>query len=410
MQDHTPHSPRCGAYSAQYVLNPLVNRAAHFPGIFAQREIAAVREFFRTYPGYAATPLRSLPCYASELGIGEVLVKDESMRLGLNSFKIVGVSYAVQRLFENGALRRDSIVACATDGNHGRAVARVARQNQLQARIFVPRGTIAERVQAIAGEGATVVVVPGNYDYTVRFVADRAKENGWVLISDTAWPGYEAIPRDIMTGYGQILSEAAEQWASPPDLVFVQAGVGGIACAVVSWFLELSGAKRPRLVCCEPQNAACVLQSVLAGNPVVLPGSLETIMDGLSAGTVSSIAWPILQYGLDACVAIPDTECSAVIRRLADPCGNDPAIEAGESGVCGLASLIAILRGEHFRPLREHLELGSKSRVLVINTEGRIRASNSRQQASLEDETVSSDRLRSMTEQEENRNTHENQA
>jgi diaminopropionate ammonia-lyase len=353
-----------------YVLNPAARRAGSCPRVLNPEDHAAVVDFFRTYPGYFPTPLRSLSLRAKKMGVRELLVKDESSRFGLNSFKILGVSYAIHRLFENGILRPNSIVACATDGNHGRALAHVARQNQLRSRIYIHKGTCPARVKAIESEGAQVILVTGNYDDCVIFAAQDATKNGWIIVSDTAWPGYEIVPRYIMAGYTMLIAEAADQWVEPPDLVIVQAGVGGLACAVISALAERFQSKRPFIVSCEPENAACVLESVRAGKPVVVGGALQTIMAGLSCGTVSSVVWPVLQSGLDACAAITDVECAEAVRSLAQPESGDPSILAGESGACGLAALNAFLRNDEFRPVRDGLRLGPQTRVLLINTEG----------------------------------------
>lgn len=304
------------------------------------------------------------------MGIRELLVKDESNRLSLNSFKILGVSYAIHRLFESGDLRPNSVVACATDGNHGRALAHVARQNQLESRIYIHRDTSPSRVKAIIAEGAQVIPVEGSYDDCVTFAAHDARKNGWILVSDTAWPGYEIVPRYIMAGYTMLISEAANQWREPPDLVIVQAGVGGLACGVISALVERYQVKRPLIASCEPENAACVLESMRAGTSVVVHGSLQTIMAGLSCGTVSSIAWPVLHSGLDACVAVTDDQCAEAVLSLTHPEPGDPSVLAGESGACGLAALNAILHREEFRPVRDGLRLSSRTGVLLINTEG----------------------------------------
>ena len=357
-------------WNDRYVLNPAATREADFPRVLNPEDITAVVEFFRTYPGYVPTPLQSLGFRARKMRIRELLLKDESNRFGLSSFKILGVSYAIHRLFENGDLRANSVVACATDGNHGHALAHVARQNQLKSIIYVHRGTSLARLKAIESEGAQVILVEGNYDDCVTFAAHDAIRNGWILVSDTAWPGYETVPKYIMAGYTMLIFEAANQWVEPPDLVIVQAGVGGLACAVISALDERFQSERPLIASCEPENAACVLESVRAGKPVVIGGALQTIMAGLSCGTVSSIAWPVLHSGLDACVAITDDECAEAVRCLAQPESGDPSIFAGDSGACGLAALNAFLRNNEFRPARDGLRLGPQTRVLLINTEG----------------------------------------
>jgi diaminopropionate ammonia-lyase len=355
---------------ARYVLNPEARNSAPKRQLFALPDLTRAAQFHRAQPNYHPTPLVSLPAYARELGIRELLVKDESSRMGLNAFKITGVAYAIDRLRERGALPAASILACATDGNHGRAVARVAREMKLNAKVYMHKGAVTARVQAIRDEGAEVVIVDGNYDDAVRTVARDAQEHGWLVISDTSWPGYEQIPRDIMAGYTILMAEAAAQWSAMPDVVLIQAGVGGLAAAVLSWLLHEFGNKRPFVVCCEPDRAACVLESLRAGRLVELKGSLDTIMAGLSCGLVSSLAWPILKDALDACVAIRDAECAAAMRKLAHLSAGDPPLAAGESGACGIAALAAILREDEFRAVREDLHLNSNSRVFVINTEG----------------------------------------
>jgi diaminopropionate ammonia-lyase len=354
----------------RFVLNPAARNASPDAGLFASQEMAEVAEFYRAMLGYSPTPLRSLGGYARELGVRGLLVKDESSRMGLNAFKIAGVAYALHRLRSSGALKPDSVLACATDGNHGRAVAHVARELRLRAKIYIHSGASPARVQAIRDEGADVTIIDGNYDDSVRQVARDAQQHGWTIVSDTAWPGYEQVPRDIMAGYTILMTEAAAQWGEPPEVVFVQAGVGELAGAVASWLLQNFGADRPFLVCCEPENAACVLESVRVGYPANLQGSLATIMAGLSCGVVSSIAWPILLRSLDACVAISDDECRAAVRKLTYPNADDPSITAGESGACGVASLAAIMSCDDLHPVREALRLNSNSRVVAINTEG----------------------------------------
>jgi diaminopropionate ammonia-lyase len=350
-----------------------VNRSARIQftrSLFTEEECARVVDFFHTFKSYAPTPLKHLNSLARQIGVRDISIKDESSRFGLPAFKVLGVSYAIHNLALRGDLKRNSVLVCATDGNHGRAVAHVAKIFGLEARIFLHAGSAAARIQAIVDEGADVVIVNGNYDDSVREAAQQAEVHNWTLVSDTAWPGYETVPRDIMAGYTMLLEEVCQQWAEAPDTVIVQAGVGGLACAVVSWFSMRYGRARPFIVCAEPETAACVLQSVQAGEPRTVKGSLQTIMAGLSCGTVSSLAWPVLQSGLDVCIAVPDRDCVDAVRRLAQPSGNDHAICSGESGACGFAALSLIASSQLFQPVREYLHLGQQTRVLLINTEG----------------------------------------
>jgi diaminopropionate ammonia-lyase len=370
-QDHSASSLDPDATrTSDYLLNPFARRCAPSGGLFTEKQYDSVRTFFRSLPEYGPTPLRVLGSLAGRMGIGELLIKDESSRMGLPAFKILGVLYAINRLIAEGTIHQGSVLTCATDGNHGRAVAHAARRYGLTARIFIHKNASNARVQAIADEGAEVTIVEGNYDDSVREATRVAETHNWVVVSDTAWPGYENIPFHIMAGYTMLMDEAAEHWRRSPDVVFVQAGVGGLACAVVSWLLHHYGSQRPLIVCCEPRSAACVLESIRAGKPQVIQGSLETIMAGLSCGTVSSLAWPVLRYGLDSCVSVTDSDCVNAIRQLAYPSEGDPRVVAGESGACSLAALFSVLTREDLRPVRNYLRISSDSHVFLINTEG----------------------------------------
>jgi diaminopropionate ammonia-lyase len=369
MPSHQGHRAS-GSFGPDYFINSSMDRRRSFSGFFDTEEMDTVSDWFRSLDAFSPTPLRSLPRYAREIGVGELMVKDESCRMRSNAFKISGVSYAIQRLINSGEIRMGSILACATDGNHGWAVAHVAHQHRLLSRIFIHKGASRSRIRSIEAECAQVIIVDGTYDDSVKQAAREAERNGWFLISDTAWPGYEIVPHHIMAGYTILMTEAAQQWEKPPDLVLVQAGVGALAGSVVGWFHEMLGENRPQIVSCEPDNAACVLASMCLGAPVVLDGALRTIMAGLSCGTVSSVAWPALIAGLDACVTVTDEECANAVRNLAHPQPDDPFIISGESGACGVAALIAIMNRDGFRPVRDALGLNSESRVMVINTEG----------------------------------------
>lgn len=343
------------------------------------------RALHRTLPGYAPTPLREAPRLAARLGLARVWIKDESARLGLPAFKILGASWAswcalAERVGLDpaatpdplGALRaraadlRGVRLVAATDGNHGRGVARVARWLGLPARIFVPAGTARARIDAIAGEGALVIEAAGSYDDTVaRAAADR--EPGAILVQDHAWPGYEEIPRRVVEGYATIFAEIDEQLAAaaPPRLVLIQTGVGALAAAAVRHWRrpDLPRAQRPALVNVEPTGAACVLESVAAGRIVSVPaGAHSSLMAGLNCGTPSSVAWPAMQQGMDVFVAVPDERAVAAMRALADD-----GIVSGESGAAGVAGLLALCEDP---AARARLALDSAAEVLALSTEG----------------------------------------
>ncbi len=357
---------------SQFLINPNSRTDPNYPGLFEAEEYRLVNNFFCSQPDSHPTSLLHLPGLASESGVRDILLKDESERLGLNSFKILGVSYAIERLIRKGHINKGSVLVCATEGNHGRAVAHAAGENGLEAKIYVPADTANARVEAIEREGAQIVRVEGDYDDAVRVLAKNARSNGWTIVSDTSWPGYEEIPRWIMAGYTRLVMEAESQWSPepPPDVVFVQAGVGGLACAVVSWLCHRYGASRPFAIVCEPRSASCLLESARAGKPVTVGGPFDTIMAGLRCGEVSPLAWPTIAAAVDAFDSKDDGQCTQAMRALAHPVNCDPAVVAGASGACGVAALVAVLRDERLRAVREASGVGAQSRVLVINTEG----------------------------------------
>lgn len=333
------------------------------------------------------TPLHALPALASELGVAGVFVKDEGHRLGLRSFKALGGSYAVIRLVIEEAERRlgrsldlndldqpevraiagAMTFGCATDGNHGRSVAMGARLVGARSVIFVHAGVSEKRIEAIAHYGAEIVRVAGTYDDSVHEATRVCGENGWTVVSDTSWPGYEYIPGLVMQGYTALLSEALRQMKEPPTHVFVQAGVGGIAAATAGHLALRYGAERPYFVVVDPARAACLYESAKAGQPVKVPHGEPTIMAMLECYEPSLVAWRILSRVADAFMTVDEEDAVSVMNRLARPKGADPAIVAGESGGVGLAGLLAVARDP---ALREALGLTAQSRVFVINTEG----------------------------------------
>lgn len=352
----------------QLVANPL--RAARATSLFTDTDYDDVARFFETRVRAAPTPLVRLRSLPARLGVADIYVKNESERFGMNAFKIVGVAYAVDRLLA-GPARSPKILACATEGNHGRAVARTARDRELRARVYMRRSAQEQRVAAVAAEGADVVLVDGSYDDAVRRMAhDAASSPDVQIVSDTAWPGYEEIPRAIMAGYTWIMSEAARQWGAPPDVVVVQAGVGGLAAAVASWLADNRGGaaspRRPYLICAEPTEAACVTASLAAGRRVALVAG-ATAMAGLRCGEMSSIAFPVLASRVDASVLVDDAAAEETVSRLAD---NERSISAGPSGACGLAALTWWLADSTCEDGRRDADVAPGSRAFVINTEG----------------------------------------
>lgn len=351
------------------VANPL---AAQLPP--APAEAGCPLAFHRTLPGYAPTPVVEAPAVAAALGVGCVWVKDESSRLGMPSFKILGASWATYRAICRRLGRdpepaiplgelRDQLAAygplhlvAATDGNHGRAVARMARLLGVSAEILVPDDMVSARRDAIASEGAHVTVVPGSYDNAVARSAELADE-AHLVISDTSWPGYEDVPGWVIDGYAtiglEVDAQLAERDAAPPNIVVAQIGVGAFAAAMVRYAKQHPAT---RVVGVEPANADCVTASVEAGELVEVPGPHVSIMAGLNCGNASLIAWPVISRGIDVLVTIDDEPAREAMRLLADA-----GVVSGESGAAGLGGLLWA---------RETLSLPADATVLLVSTEG----------------------------------------
>lgn len=332
-----------------------------------------VRDFHRRMPAYAPTLLVNAPSIAARGGVAEVLVKAETRRMGLPSFKILGASWATYRavierlghspepwanvneLARKLAPLKPFALTTATDGNHGRAVAHMARLVGFDARVFVPAGTSAARVAAIRSEGAEVFEVDGDYDAAVARAAEEAGER-CLIISDTSWPGYETVPGYVIEGYATIFAEIDQAIAAagrePPTVVIVPVGVGALMAAAVRHLAAADPA--PRLIGVEPVGADCALASVQAGHPVTTPGPHPSIMVGLNCGTLSMIAWPELSMGVDTYVSLDDEWARQAMKALADA-----GVVAGETGAATTGALLA-LSGQ----------LDPSDRVLVLCTEG----------------------------------------
>lgn len=339
----------------------------------APRPRDTARAFHATLPGYAPTPLVEVPELVEQLGVGAVWVKDESARLDIAAFKILGASWAVARVVaervEATVTDLDSVrlaaagsgieLVTATDGNHGRAVARMARLLGLSATVFLPAVTGTATGRAIAAEGAEVVQIDSHYDDAVSAAAQHARRGaGRELVQDTAWEGYEQVLAWIVEGYDTLLAEIDEQLGRRPDLVAVPVGVGSLAQAVV---VHYRGGGSTAVLSVEPDTAACVLASLSAGDRVTVP-TAETVMAGLNCGTVSSLAWPVLRDGCDAAVAVTDSEA---LRAAADL--RTIGMSSGPTGAAALAGVRAALASPD---RREQLGLGRSAVVVLLSTEG----------------------------------------
>ncbi len=339
--------------------------------------------------GRGVTPLYELPDLAARLNIARLAVKDESIRSPLGSFKALGAPNAlvrqILRQFPAHGLEPDAVltgryagmlknytVISATDGNHGRGLAAAAQSAGCRCVIVLHAHVSMEREQAIAAYGAEIVRIEGNYDQSVEEAARLAKANGWQVISDTSYEGYEAIPGDVMQGYGTIAAELIEQTTgtvggSAFTHVFLQGGVGGLAAGIASYLWEQHGAERPSFIVVEPRQADCLYQSVLAGRAARATGSVDSVMAGLACGEASPLAWRFLDGCVDHVMTIEDQDAVDAMRELATGSEWGVPIVAGESGAAGYAGLRVLMRNAD---LARAAGLTPDARVLVINTEG----------------------------------------
>ncbi len=352
----------------------------------------AVR-FVKSYPEYQKTPLINLQELAKKFNVKNILVKDESKRLGLNAFKGVGVLYgAVKVICEKFSLDinnlsfKDLLVGelnkkikemtfiAATDGNHGRGLAWVAQKLGCACHIYMPKNTTEARIRAIESLGAKVIVTEGNYDETLKIVIEEAKRNNWEHIQDQAWEGYTKITNFISEGYTIIADEIREQLLEynieKPTHIFLQAGAGTFALGIMGYFANLYRDKKPYMGILEPKNAACYYNSIKNGKYTEIKGDLETIMAGLSVGEANIVAWDILKTIVDGYGSCEDSIAARGMRILANPLKGDTRIVSGESGAIGLGFVSMVCQLAEFEKLKEELKIDESSQILLISTEG----------------------------------------
>ncbi len=333
-------------------MRALVNPAVRPAAVALPSDEAA--GFHAAREGYAPTPLRDLPAVAAELGLGAVAVKDESHRLGLPAFKVLGASWAIERALRERPGVHTLVAASA--GNHGRAVAHEAALRRLACRVYLPGATVAARRDAIASEGAEVIRVDGRYEEAVaRATADGESEGGVLELADV---GDSGPARWVIDGYATLFAEAAEQGGG--DVILVPIGVGSLGAAAARFGAQ-AGA---RVIGVEPVTAACLTASLAAGEPIAIP-TPGTVMAGLDCAEVSVAAWPSLRDGIHGTVTVTDAETHAAMRELAAA-----GLAIGESGAAPLAALRALAIEPGCAELREAVALGADSRVLLIATEG----------------------------------------
>ncbi|WP_264212403.1 diaminopropionate ammonia-lyase [Leisingera thetidis] len=365
--------------------NPKTGEAAR--RVLSELDFSNACAEITAWDGYAETPLVSLAGLAERIGAGRIDYKHEGPRFGLGSFKALGGSYAALRVLQRELSRQlgqevslEDIrkgahkAACAgitlvsaTDGNHGRSLAWGCQRFGAPCRIYIHAEVSEGRAEAMRDLGAEVIRIAGDYDDSVLLAKKEAEENGWFVVSDTSWEGYTEPPRDVMAGYGVMTREVCEALEQAPTHVFLQGGVGGLAASVAAGLRQYYGAKAPRVVIVEPELAACLFDSARNGKATNFAIREETIMAGLSCGEPSGMAWEILAEEAADFLTIPDSIVAPAVRLLANAETGDPAVEAGESAVAGLAALIAACQSAE---MKKTLGLDEGSRVLLIGSEG----------------------------------------
>ncbi len=363
--------------------------------VLNEQSSETVRQFHARFPAYTPTPLIKLEQLSDYLKLGSLHVKDESKRFGLNAFKVLGGAYAIGQYLANKLGRDintlsfselaspeikaqigDITFVTATDGNHGRGVAWAAQQLGQKAVVYMPKGSSEIRAQNIRNHGAECTITELNYDDAVRLAYKNGQEKGWIMVQDTAWEGYEAIPTWIMQGYMTLATEAMAQLVSAqvtlPTHIFLQAGVGSFAGAVAGYFVEKMKDKAPIIVVVEPHQANCLYQSALAndGKPHAVGGEMQTLMAGLACGEPNTISWPILRDNVTCFISACDSLSANGVRILAVPLSGDQAITSGESGAIGTGLLYELMTRPECKTLKEKLGLDQNAHVLLVSTEG----------------------------------------
>lgn len=351
-----------------------------------------ILNYHKSFPAYTKTPLAKLSNLAKELGVSSIYVKDESYRFGLNAFKVLGGSYSMGKVIAgklglaDEELTYDKLTSkevkeklgdvtfvTATDGNHGRGVAWTARELGQKSVVYMPKGSAIERLNNIKAEGADASITDMNYDEAVRLANKMGEEKGWIMVQDTAWEGYEEIPRWIMQGYATMAYEAIEQLEGEvPTHVFLQAGVGSLAGGVAGLIANYYKDKKPTIIVVEPNAADCIYRTAAAkdGKLHFVTGDMNTIMAGLACGEPNRIGWEVLTETAEFAVSCPDWVAAEGMRVLGNGIKDDPKVVSGESGACTIGFVNAILTRNELKEFKEKLGINENSKILCFSTEG----------------------------------------
>lgn len=361
---------------------------------FTMEKAQQVKAYHSAFSHYQPTPLVDLKALAQEIGVGKVLVKDESKRFDLNAFKVLGGSFAIANAiakelgFAIADVTLETLKApqykealsnmkfiTATDGNHGRGIAWTARELGVEAEIYMPYGAVQRRIDHITALGAKVHKMDMTFDDTARYAFELSKKNGWIMVQDTTFDGYEEFPKWCMQGYLTMaleVYEAMEAAQVMPTHIFMQAGAGSLAGGIAAFFANAYGDKRPQFITVEASDCGCIKNTAMAADGKLhrVHGDLETIMAGLSVGEVCTVGWEILDKHADAHMTCADEISALGMRVLAAPCGDDARVISGESGSVGLGAVVEMMENDQYAKLRQALQLDDQAVILCFNTEG----------------------------------------
>jgi len=349
--------------------NFLTNSRSNFSkknilSILSENEIDEAYKVISAWDNYSPTPLISLSKLSEKLKLNKIFYKDESKRFNLKSFKALGGAYAVEKISKGN---KDTVISTATAGNHGRSVAWGSKKLGLKCKIFISEYVSEFRAKAMRSFGADVIRVKGNYDASLKECIKQSKKNNWQIVQDVAWQDYKLVPKLTMAGYSVMMKEISNQINNEQiSHVILQAGVGGMAAAMVAGVARYFD-NVPKVIVVEPDSAACVLESIKAGEIKKISIKKESLMGGMSCDEVSLVPWEILKNSVSHCITVSDDHISKTVKFLANGKFSDEKIVGGECSTPGIISLTGLCNNSK---TKNEINLNENSNVLLFGCEG----------------------------------------
>ena len=332
--------------------------------VLPRHEIDEAYKIISRWDNYSPTPLISLKKLSEKLKLNNIFYKDESKRFHLKSFKALGGAYAVEKVTKG---KKDITISTATAGNHGRSVAWGSKRLGLKCKIFISEYVSEFRAKVMRDFGAEVIRVKGNYDNSLKECIKQSKQNNWQIVQDVAWQDYKLVPRLTMAGYSVTMKEISEQINNQKiSHVILQAGVGGMAAAMVAGIARYLN-HVPQIIVVEPESAACVLESIKAGEIKKISIKKESLMGGMSCDEVSMVPWEILKNSVNYCVTVSDNYISKTVKSLSNCEFSKEKIVGGECSTPGIISLAGLCNDAE---IKKKINLNDQSNVLLFGCEG----------------------------------------